>query len=123
MLWSSLKISHAVPSVSTLTKPVLAGIPVIVTVLAPASVTGVKPAGRLINLIPVADPPYLNVIVSIFSPSQTVWPPNGAVVWTNVGCALIVIDVTPEKTSQVNSPTSKTLLLLDESSYLVVFNL
>ena len=68
-----------------------AGIPVIVTVLAALSVAKFKPAGTLKRLIPVAEPPHLNVIGSIASPLQTICCPKGAVVCTSVGWALISI--------------------------------
>ena len=48
------------------------GIPLIVTVLAAASVAVVRPPGIFTSLIPVADPPNWNVIGSIAVPIQTV---------------------------------------------------
>ena len=119
----SLIVSQVVPWVSTLTKPVPFGIPSIVKVCAAASRVWFNPAGKFTNLIPVAEPPYLNVIGSILSPSQTVCSLAGAVVWTKVGWALIVTVVLPEyATSHTNSPESK-MSLSFTSLNLVVWSL
>ena len=52
----------------------------IVIVLATLSTAVSRPPGRFTSVMPVADPPYLNVIGSIASPSQTICCPRGAVV-------------------------------------------
>ena len=63
----------------------------IVIVLATLSTAVSRPPGRFTSVMPVADPPYLNVIGSIASPLQTICCPSGAVVCTSVGWALISI--------------------------------
>ena len=115
------------PSVSTLINPVLFGVPLIVTVFAAPSVTtsaiGSIPLGKFTSLIPVAEPPHLKVIGSMGSPTQTVCSSAGAVVWTNVGCALIVIVVTAENASSHSNSPASNISLLFWSLYLVVWSL
>ena len=53
-----VKISHVVPVVVTLIKPVPVGVPLNLIVLEAPFVTAFKPPGVLTSLIPVAEPPY-----------------------------------------------------------------